>query len=83
MRGAAVDIGGKSQKLSGEIARIVDGRESLPAQTQKLVAKLIFAQTSVMGAALRPLCGMAMRGGGKLDRGARWPLECWLKLWLV
>ena len=51
------------KKLSGEIARMLDGRESPPAQTQKLVAELSFAQTSVMGSALRPLFGMAMRGG--------------------
>ena len=40
---------------------------------QKLVGKLIFAQTAVMGkvgrVALRPLCDMEMRGGGPWLKG--------------
>ena len=51
---------------------------------RKLVGKLNFAQTSVMGqvgrAALRPPYDMLLRGTGKLDRRARWSLEGRLKL---
>ena len=65
-RGAAVDIPGKSRKLSGEI-HMLDGEELPFWQMRKLEGKLHFAQTSVMGeerrAALRTLHDVMMRGG--------------------
>ena len=46
---------------------------------RKLDGKSSFAQTSAMGrvdrVALRPLYDVVVRGGGKLDVGARWALE--------
>ena len=46
---------------------------------RKLVGELNFAQASAKGtesrAALRPLYDVVMRGGGKLDKRARWVLN--------
>ena len=51
---------------------------------QTLVGKLNFAQTAVTGSlgrlALRPLYDLVMRGGGVLDKRARWALDWWIRL---
>ena len=66
-----------AQKLSDEIGRISEKEDVFLAQTQEMVGKLNFAQTSVTGekgrVALRPLYDPVMRG-------ARWAPGWWIKL---
>ena len=69
---------GRVQKLTDEISRTLQQKEAFLAQTQKLVGRLDFAETSVMGraerVALRPRYDLVMRGGGKLDTRSEWAL---------
>ena len=72
------------RNMMEEIKAILDEKEAFSAQMQKLVGKLNFAQAAVMGrvgrVALRPLYDLVMRGGGKLDKIARWALDWRIRL---
>ena len=73
-----------STKQVNEIRKVSEQIEARPAQTQKLVGELNFAPTAIMRrvgrVARRPLSDLVMRGGGRIDKGARWILEWLLRL---
>ena len=71
-------------EVVGEIKKILARKEAFLAQAQKLVRKLITAQTSLVEkigrAALRQLYDLITKGGGRIGKRSRWALEWWLKL---